>query len=167
VFYGFASLIELGIASFVGHFLRKAMQDTIEAEQWRWSSVDSRDVWIDAAKTMISASGIAAALLAAFALSAQQTNTPNQTPSALIASNVKISTVNLVICVCVSMFLILALSRSHEAAKARRQQEHMGEKITEGPLSDFALFIILPAAFVALSSFFIGFLFLARIVWHI
>jgi len=166
MFYGFASLVELGIAWFLGHVFCKATQKNEEASQWRWSSEDSRGMWIDAAKTMITASGIAAALLASLTLGSQ-----TKTLSALVVRSVKTATVSLVACVCVSMFLILAPARGHETAKARylekrRREGHQGE-IKEGPLSDFALRIILSAAFIALSCFFVGFLFLGRIVWHI
>jgi multisubunit Na+/H+ antiporter MnhB subunit len=135
-----------------------------EAVQWRWSSEDSRDMWMDAAKTMITASGIAAALLASLTVG-------HQTMSPLVVYIVKSATVCLVVCVCVSMFLFLALARGHETAKSRytekrRQEGYQGE-IREGPLSNFALCIILSAALIALSGFFLGFLFLARIVWHI
>jgi len=168
MFYGFAFLVELAIACFLGHFLYKATQNSKEAEQWRWSSEDSRDMWIDAAKTMITASGIAAALLASVALAGHRTDPL----SALVASSVKAATVSLVVCVCVSMFLILALARGHEAAKARhveqrRRENYKREKTTEGPLSNFALCVTLSAAFIALSAFFLGFLFLGRIVWNI
>jgi hypothetical protein len=166
-FYTLIILVELAIAWFLGHVLFKATRHCEEAEQWRWSSEDSRDMWIDAAKTMITASGIAAALVASLTLAAHQSNML----SALVTSSVKTATVSLVVCVCVSMFLILSLARGHEAAKARyiarRPQEgHQGE-IKEGPLSNFALCITLLAAFLALSSFFVRFLFLARIVWHV
>jgi uncharacterized protein (DUF2062 family) len=158
-------LVEACIAWFLGHFYYKAAQKTKESDQWRWSSEDSRDTWIDAAKTMISASGIAAALLAT--LAARQTPILNP----LVASSVKAATAILVVCVCASMFLILALARGHEAAKARymtklRAEGHQGE-IKEGPLSYFALRVMLVSAFVALSGFFVGFLFLVRIVWHL
>lgn len=164
-FYGFAVLVELSIFWFLGHFLRKGLQNTQEAEQWRWSSEDSRSMWIDVAKTMITAAGIAAALLAT--LATHEANVQSQ----LVACSVKTATVSLVGCVCVSMFLILALARSHEAAKARyvskrRKEGYMGE-IKEGPLSKFALWVTVSGAFLALSSFFIGFLFLARVVWHL
>jgi hypothetical protein len=167
LFYGFVFLVELGIACFLGHVLYKATQNNEEALQWRWSSEDSRDLWIGAAETMITASGIAAALVASLTLAAHQA----KMLSPFVASSLKTATVSLVVCVCVSMFLILALARGHETAKARysekrRRDGYLGE-IKEGPLSNFALSIILLAAFVALSGFFVGFLYLARIVWNI
>ena len=166
LFYGIAVLGELGILRFLGHIHYKAMQKTEEAEQLRWSSEDSRNTWIDVAKTMITSAGIAAALLAT--LAARQINVLSD----FTASNVRTATVSLVVCVCVSMFLILALARGHEAAKSHYIQNKRREgcettQIKEGPLSNLALRITLTAAFIALSTFFIGFLYLARIVWHI
>lgn len=120
-------------------------------------------MWMDVAKTMISASGIAAALLTSLAL--------GKDFDPLVAHSVKISTVSFVLCVCVSMFLILTLARGHETAKARylSEQREKGSRmeIREGPLSNFALCLTLAGAFIALSTFFVGFLFLGRIVWHI
>jgi hypothetical protein len=166
IFYGFAALIEVGIGCFLGHIFYRANQKTDEAKQWRWSSEDSRDMWMDAAKTMISAAGIAAALLASLSASARD----KTVLSAIGTFSLKSATVCLVMCVCVSMFLILSLARGHEAAKARENLKPRppgSGQVKEGPLTDFALSITLLAAFVALSSFFVGFLFLARIMWHI
>jgi hypothetical protein len=164
LFYGFLFLVEVLILGFVGHFWYKAAaSNNILSAQWRWTSEDSRDMWIDAAKTMITAAGIAAALVASLGLGSTRAVT------SLFLWNEKVSTVSLVACVCSSMALILALSRGHEAAKSynvleQRTKGNM-EKVTEGVLSNFALSIILLFGFVALSCFFIGFVFLARIVW--
>ena len=163
-FYGFLVLVEVLILGFIGHFWHKASaaNKTLSA-QWRWTSEDSRDMWIDAAKTMITSAGIAAALVASLGLSS------GRAVGLFFLWNEKVSTVSLVACVCSSMALILALSRGHEAAKSRNVLEqrikgNMGP-ITEGVLSNFALSIILILGFVALSCFFLGFVFLGRIVW--
>jgi hypothetical protein len=164
LFCGFLALVEVLIAGFVGHIWHKAASpNSVVSAQWRWTSEDSRDMWVDAAKTMITAAGIAAALVASLGLGL------TRAVSLFFLRNEKVSAVCLVTCVCSSMALILALSRGHEAAKSRylleqRTKGNMG-KITEGALSNFALRIILLLSFVALSSFFIGFAFLARIVW--
>jgi hypothetical protein len=155
-FYSFAALVEACIAWFMYDFYSKAM-----AANWRESSEDSRTMYTDAAKTMISAAGIAAALLAS--LSTHQ----NNSLAPLVAKSIKTATISLVVCVCVSMALILTLARGHEEAKGLEQLKHPGTKVTSGPLSDFYLRTTLAFAFVALSCFFVGFLFLARIVWHL
>lgn len=167
MFYGSASGIELGVAWFLGAILYKGTRKVPEADQWRWSSEDSRDVWIDVAKTMITASGIAAALLASLTL-----GRPTMMLSPLVAFSVKSATVFLVVCVCVSMVVILILARGHEAAKSRHIEglRRAGQPtlgIREGLLNHSTFSLMLFAAFVALSGFFLGFLFLARIVRHI
>jgi hypothetical protein len=165
-FYGMAFLVEMGITFFLGHVWYRATQKKKEeALQWRWSSEDSRDMWIDAAKTMITASGIAAALVTSLSIGLQNGLKP------LVLLSVKVAVVNLIICVCVSMLLIVTLSRAHETAKARNIEKSRGDglkgEIKEGPLSDFALALVLASSWMALSTFFFGFLFLGRIVVHI
>lgn len=162
-FYGLVTLFEIGIAGFIGHFWYKVSRKPVLLG-WRWSSVDSRSMWMDAAKTMITASGIAVALVASLTLRSQK-----ETFDPLLIFSIKIATVSLVTCLCASMVYILALSRGHEAAKARNTERLRlkgdDREVKDGPLSDFALYIILGSGFVALSGFFIGFLFLGRIVW--
>src|SRR5580658_7705527 len=112
-FYGFIFLVEALILGFIGHFWYKvAASNEVLSAQWRWTSEDSRDMWIDAAKTMITAAGIAAALVASLGVSSIRA------VGAFFLWNEKVSTVSLVACVCSSMALILALSRGHEAAKS-------------------------------------------------
>jgi len=164
VFYGLASSIELAIFLFLAHFWRKANEKKESALQWRWTDEDSRNMWIDAAKTMITAAGIAAALVASLSVTSERPSNP------IVIRSVKVATISLIICVCASMPLILALSRGHENAKSRAIEEQrakgMKEPINQGALSNFALGIVLVTAFLALSGFFLGFLFLGRIVWH-
>jgi len=164
-FYILLAAVELLILSFVGHFWYKAAAPNhVVSRQWRWTTQDSRDMWIDAAKTMITAAGIAAALVASVGLGSAR---PLSSPSLL---NAKVATISLVACVCFSMALVLALSRGHEAAKSRnlidqRMKGNFGE-ISEGVLSYFALAVILILGFLGLSCFFVGFMFLGRIVWN-
>jgi hypothetical protein len=166
LFYGFLVLVEAVILVFIGHFLYKALAlspNNLVSAQWRWTSEDSRDMWVDSAKTMITAAGIAAALVASFGLDTARAS------NLLLLRYAKVSAVCLVACVCSSMASILAISRGHEAAKARNvyEQRMKGNTaaITEGVLSYFSLSVTLILGFMALSSFFIGFVFLARIVW--
>lgn len=120
-----------------------------------------------AAETIITASGIAVALLASLSLSSEKH------VNALVEFSAKVAAVSLIFCVCVSLALILALARGHEQAKSRhiaeiRKRVPQGEIETdEGSLSNFELRIILVLAGSALSSFFVGFLFLGRIVFHL
>lgn len=166
LFYGFLIVIEGLIIVFIGHFWFKAFQTSPNhplSSQWRWTSEDSRDMWMDSAKSMITAAGIAAALVASFGLDVTRVLNSGSLRYA------KVSTACLVACVCSSMALILALSRGHEAAKSRNVLEQRARgntaEIREGVLSYFSLSVILVLGLVALSSFFIGFMFLGRIVW--
>jgi putative transposase len=64
IFYGFLGLLEIPIIWFVMSVWWKATSHP----KWRWTDPDSRDTYVDIAKTMITASGIAVALLATLAL---------------------------------------------------------------------------------------------------
>jgi hypothetical protein len=167
VFYGSACVIELCIGWFLGTILYKGTRNGPKGDVWRWSSEDSRDTWIDVVKSMITASGIAAALLASLSL-----GRPTIALSPIVTRSVKSASVLLVLCVCVSMVAILVLARGHETAKAsfvteEREAKRPTEGIREGLLEIPTFGLLLFAGFVALSGFFVGFLFLARIVWHI
>jgi hypothetical protein len=121
-------------------------------------------MWIGAANTMITAAGIAAALVAALSLGLEKTPTP------LVVLSAKVAVVSLVICVGVSLALVLTLARGHETAKSRYLEQRRGEghrgEITEGLLSGLAFWLIIVLAFFALSAFYIGFLYLARLIVH-
>jgi hypothetical protein len=134
---------------------------------WNWSSVDSRDIYVDGAKTIITGSGIAVALLASSVFS-QRT-----TANSLVVFSAKVAVVCLISCVCLSLIVILALLRGHERAKSRhieklRQDGKLspGIAITEGQLNDGELLFILVPSALALSCFLVGFVFLGRIVFH-
>jgi hypothetical protein len=164
IFYGFLGLLEIPIIWFVMSVWWKATSHP----KWRWTNPDSRDTYVDIAKTMITASGIAVALLATLALHREAGVNPNP----LVVFSAKVATVCLIGCVCVSLILIIALARGHEQAKSRwmevqRQVGISGPSFgTQGALSDFELRVILISSAVALSCFFDGFLFLGRIVFH-
>ncbi len=167
MFYGSACIIELGVGWFLGTILYKGTRKGPRGDVWRRSSEDSRDTGIDVGKTMSRVYGIAAALLASLTL-----GRPTMTLSPIVTRSVKSASVLLVLCVCVSMVAILVLARGHETAKARyvteeRQAKRPTEGIKEGLLEISTFGLLLFAGFIALSGFFVGFLFLARIVWHI
>lgn len=72
-FYTFALIIEGIITYFVATVWRKSTS-TAEGRPgpWRYTSVDSRTMYVDVVKTMITASGIAVALLASLSLNSQR-----------------------------------------------------------------------------------------------
>jgi len=135
------------------------------AKGWSWSSEDSRDAYVDVAKTLITASGIAVVLLASSA-------SPERTADRVAAFSAKVAVVCLIACVGMSLVAMLALIRGHEEAKGRNIDERRAKglstfDVTEGKLTSGELLITLIPSAIALSSFLVGLLFLARIVFHI
>jgi hypothetical protein len=122
-------------------------------------------MYVDAFKTLITASGIAVALLASSAVGAARTT------NAIVAFSAKVAAVCLISCVCVSLFTIVGLLRGHELAKSRNIEEMrkagtLSGDITEGKLSTGELLFILVPSAIALSCFLVGFVFLGRIAFH-
>jgi len=121
-------------------------------------------MYVDGAKTLIAASGIAVALLASSAASSVRN------ASALMASSARVAAVSLISCVCVSLIAILALLRAFERAQSRYidEQRKAGNRITpgEGKLTRVELLLILVPTSIALSCFLVGFVFLGRIAFH-
>jgi hypothetical protein len=161
-FYGAVVFIQLPIVWFIWGFWDKANNIG-----WRYTDDDSRDTYVDVAKTMITASGIAVALVASITLGAEHRPT-----NPIVVLSAKVATVLLIGCVCVSLVCILALARGHEQARARYVDKRRAEgykgriELNEGPLNNFELRVILLSGGAALSCFFTGFLFLGRIVFH-
>jgi len=120
-------------------------------------------MYVDGAKTLITASGIAVALLASSAVSAKTANH-------LVAFSAKVAVVCLISCVCLSLIVILALLRGFERAENRYidEQRKAGKQIEagEGKLNTTELLFILVPTSLALSCFLVGFVFLGRIAFH-
>jgi hypothetical protein len=159
IFYIFAFLLSLTPVLFVWHYWHEA-----RTKDWGWTSTDSRTMYVDGAKTLISASGIAVALLASSSISSAR-NT-----SDLVAFSAKVAAVCLISCVCLSLIVILALLRGFERAQSRHIEEQRKSgnqpKVGQGRLNSIELlFILVPAGF-GLSCFLVGFLFLGRIAFH-
>jgi hypothetical protein len=162
VFYIFVSTLSAAPFLFVLHYWHEA-----KTKGWSWTSVDSRDMYVDGAKTIITGSGIAVALLASSVFS-QRT-----TAAGLIVFSAKVAVVCLISSVCFSLIVILALLRGHERAKSRHIEKlrHAGKltpgiAITEGQLNNAELLFILVPSAIGLSCFLVGFVFLGRIVFH-
>jgi hypothetical protein len=144
---------------FVWHYWYEA-----RTRGWDWISEQSRNMYVDGAKTLITASGIAVALLASSTVaSARTTNN-------LIAFSAQVAVVCLISCVCLSLIVILALLRGFERAQSRYIEEQQKEgkvpKAGEGKLNTGELLFILIPTGVALSCFLVGFVFLGRITFH-
>jgi hypothetical protein len=162
VFYVFVAGLASAPFLFVWHYWYEA-----RTRGWNWTSEDSRGMYVDGAKTMITGSGIAVALLASSVFS-QRT-----TANSLVAFSAKVAVVCLISCVCLSLILIMALLRGHERAKSRNIEQlrqagrlNPGVAVTEGQLNSGELLFILVTGGFALSSFLVGFVFLGRIVFH-
>jgi hypothetical protein len=121
---------------------------------------------VDCAKTLITASGIAVALLAssngAFA----------RTGNSLATWNAKIAVICLISCIVASLGVILALVRGHELSNAGMTKRQSGTEIegnlkgTQGKLTNKELRLILLPTVVALIGFLCGLAFAGRIAWH-
>ena len=108
-FYTFVALLVLVPLAFVCVVLRESRM-----RGWSWINADSRSMYVDGAKTLVTASGIAVALLASSSVASART------ASALVGFSAKVAAVSLISCVCVSMLLIVALLRGYERAWSRR-----------------------------------------------
>ena len=120
-------------------------------------------MYVDGAKTLITASGIAVALLASSAFASARTSSP------LVAVSSRVAAVSLISCICFSFVLILALLRGYERALSRINDELTSKGLggtDEAKLNPAELALILVTGCAALSSFLVGFVFLARIAFH-
>ena len=126
-------------------------------------------MYVDSVKTLITASGIAVALLASAAKSAAARATVTLNDQ-IVTFSAKVAVVCLVLCIVLSLVVTFALVRSFDRAQSRYgdEQRRVGQASdgTEGKLTLAELaFILVPAA-PALSLFVVGFAFLARIAYH-
>lgn len=115
-------------------------------------------MYVDVAKTLITASGIAVALVAS---SFVQLHTSDE----IVKVSARLGVIALILCFCSSVIVILALTRGHERARSRNIESGRGGE--EGQLTDTELLFILIPACTALSSFLVGALCLGRIAFHI
>src|SRR5216683_3471026 len=149
VFFTFVTLLALAPVPFVLHYWREA-----RSLGWQWISDNSRNMYVDGAKTLITASGIAVALLASSSVASARTANP------LVAFSAKVAAVSLISCVCLSLIVILALLRGFERAENRYidEQRKAGKPIEagEGRLNMAELLFILVPTSLALSCFLVG-----------
>lgn len=159
LFYIFVLVLAAIPMLFVLHYWHEA-----RTKGWNWINQDTRNMYVDGVKTMITASGIAVALLASSAVASART------ANNLVALSAKVAVVCLVLCVCFSLVLILALLRGFERAHSRYREEQQKAdsepEVVEGQLNTGELLFILMPAGVALYCFLVGFVFLARIAFH-
>lgn len=159
VFYVFVFALAVAPSLFAWSYWHEA-----HTRGWNWISEDSRTMYVDGAKTMITGAGIAVALPASSAVASARTT------NSLVAFSAKVAVVCLISCVCFSLIVILALLRGFERAQARYidEQRNAGKSIAvgEGKLNTGELLFILVPTSLALSCFLVGFVFLGRIAFH-
>jgi hypothetical protein len=160
VFYIFVASLLVLPCWFIWQYWDKAKK-----RELRWLNQDNRNMYVDALKTMITASGIAVALVASSAVASARNKNP------IVEFSARIAVVCLVSCVCLSLTTIMALLRGYELAQARllAQAKSVGVELsvkTQGSLSDSELGCILVPAVFSFSCFLVGFVFLARIAFH-
>ena len=153
LFYFVVATVVIVPAYFIWTFWRDA-----KAREWNWTTEASRTMYVDVAKTMVTASGIAVALVAS-------SSAPVRTVDAIVRASARTGVVSLVLCLCTSLITMIALTRGHERARSRNLDAGRGGE--EGQLTDSELRLILIPAWIALSSFLVGALFLGRIAFHI
>jgi hypothetical protein len=153
VFYVFVTIAVIAPLGLMWTFWRDAKH-----LGWNWTTEASRTMYVDVAKTLITASGIAVALVAS---SFVQLHAGDE----VVKVSARIGVIALILCFCSSIVVILALTRGHERARSRNiESRRSGE---EGQLTDAELAFILIPAWAALSSFLVGALYLGRIAFHI
>lgn len=131
----------------IGSFFYKAVR-----EDMRWVRTKSLAVYTEAAKTLLTSSGIAVAIVVA-GLGGKVV---------LPMWMLRRSIVSLIACILCSVAFIVVLSRWWEVAASRE-----GRDQEQGRLTWFELALALAFADAAISAFFLGFLYLARIVYWI
>lgn len=150
LFYLFVLIAVAVPAIFMWTFWRDA-----KGRQWNYTTDTSREMYVDVAKTLITASGIAVALVASASARAQDS---------IAKSSTRVGVVSLIICIAASLVTMLALTRGHERARSRNIDARQSSE--EGQLSDLELRLILIPGAIALASFLVGLLYLGRITFH-
>lgn len=121
---------------------------------WIWISSDSVKMYVDTAKTFLTASGVAVAIVVA------SLGGKFSPPMWIVQRAVA----GLVACVVFSPVSVLVLYRCFERAAARyRDDGEEPHEIEQGKLTKGELAIILMFGYVAVEGFVLGFLYLARI----
>jgi hypothetical protein len=150
LFYLFVLIAVLAPAKFVLSFWLHAKQ-----LGWNYTTEDSRGMYTDVTKTLITASGIAVALMASISTRAADS---------IAKSSSRVGVVSLILCICASLATMLALTRGHEKARSRNIEAKQSPD--EGQLTDGELLAILVFGGTALASFLVGMLFLGRVTFH-
>jgi NADH:ubiquinone oxidoreductase subunit 5 (subunit L)/multisubunit Na+/H+ antiporter MnhA subunit len=148
------TLVTLASSGYILWFVRGVVK-----YKWRWVNQASCGTYVGVANTLITSSGIAAALLASLRTDRVPPSMLRRPMTLLVASIV------------FGVFFILIFARSTETAVSRHTEECLRRKepnpAREGMLSNAELSAILLFAWAAITAFLWGFLYLGRLVFHI
>ena len=111
-------------------------------DNWRYVDAESRQMYVDLAKSLITSAGIASAIIVG-------TYAKGVAPAGMAGR----ALVSLVVCIIFSTFCAVAISRLYEMARS----------CGDGLLKNWELMVILILSVVALGSFLTGFLYIGRI----
>jgi hypothetical protein len=151
LFYLLVAAAVVGTAVFMWSFWHEA-----KAKDWNWITESSRAMYVDVSKTVITASGIAVALVA---------SDLSRTLDPVAKQSARVAVICLITSIVAGLATILALTRGHERARSRNIETRNNPE--EGQLTDLALLFILIPGGVGLCAFLVGFLFLGRVTFHI
>lgn len=126
------------------------------AHGWAWISDESLKMYVDAAKTFLTASGIAAAIVIA------SLGGKFSPPSWIVQRAVA----GLVTCVVFAPITVLVLYRLYERASSRHQAAEPKDPHAQGKLTRLELALLLVVAYITAEGFILGFLYLGRIPFH-
>lgn len=147
----------IGAAILIPAIFMRSIWNDAKGLGWNWISDTSRAMYVDVAKTLITASGIAVALLASSSSSARAADS-----AAKISAQAGV--ISLIACICFSLVTMLALTRGYEQAKSRHWES--GGTGEQGQLTNNELLWIVLPGYFALASFIVGLLFLGRVTFH-
>ena len=115
-FYTFAMVVLAGAFLFIWNIWRES-----QTRQWNWINEQSRTMYSDAGKTLITASGIAVALVASSSVSSVRA------ASDVVAFSVRVAVICLITCIFSGFVAILAMMRGFERAQSRQIDAGAGQ----------------------------------------
>jgi uncharacterized membrane protein len=127
------------------------------AQGWDWITAESLKMYVDAAKTFLMASGIAVAIVVG-SLGGKFS------PPLWIVQR---AVAGLVTCVVFAPITVLVLYRLYERASSRHQEAEPKDPHAQGKLNRLELALLLAMAYITAEGFILGFLYLARIPFHL
>lgn len=130
-------------------------RDARAPHQWAWISDESLKMYVDAAKTFLTASGIAAVVVASLG---GKFSPPSWIVQRAIAG--------LVTCVVFAPITVLVLYRLYDRARSRHQMADPKDAHAQGKLTRLELALLLLVAYITAEGFILGFLYLGRIPFH-